>query len=147
MPLLDDLYSLQRARKVTLDPFVYSAVFNPLAAGATTPVNTSIQADSDFVIRYVNLAAFDLALNFIPAPDLVMTLFDSGSGRNFQDQPIHVANWTGGRNNGGAGPFIWPEPKLVSGSSVITTTLTNLTAVAQRVDVAFVGFKVFSFRD
>lgn len=146
MPLMDDLYARQRAREIELDPFVYSALFNPLAANATTPVNTSIQADSAFVIRYVNATAFDLQFNQIPVPHATMTLFDSGSGRNLQDQPIHLGNWTGGRNNGGAQPFIWPEPKLISGSSVIVTTLANLTPTAMRIDVAFVGFKVFKFR-
>lgn len=145
MPLLDDVYLLQRQGKAELDPFTYTALFQPLAANATTPVNTSVQADSDFVIRYVQLTAFDVGGNFVPVPNVTMSLFDSGSGRNFQDQPVHVGNWAGGRDNGGAAPFVWPEPKLISGSSVIVTTLTNRTAVALTIDVAFVGFKVFYF--
>jgi len=143
--LLDKLYALQRNDEAELDPFAYTALFNPLGAGATTPVNTSVQADSDFVIRYVQLTAVDLAGNFIPAPNLTMTLFDTGSGRQFQDQPVHVGNYAGGRSGGGALPFIWPEPKLISGNGVIITTLTNLSAVAMRVDVAFIGSKVFYF--
>lgn len=145
MPLLDDLYARQRAREIDFDPFVYSALFNPLGANATTPVNTSVQSDSAFVIRYVNLTAFDLQNNFIPVPHVTMQLFDSGSGRNLQDQPIHVGNWAGGRDGGGAQPFIWPEPKLINGGSNLVTTLANLTAVQMRIDVAFVGFKVFKF--
>lgn len=143
--LLDDLYALQRARKAEMDPFTYSVPALAVAALATVPANTSVQADSDFVIRYVNLTAFDAAGNFVPNPNITLSLFDSGSGRNFQDNPILAGNYAGGRSNGGALPFIWPEPKLVSGSSVVVSTITNRSAIALVVDVAFVGSKVFYF--
>jgi hypothetical protein len=149
MPLLEDLYAKQRARELELDHFIYTSIFGSVAAGATVPNNTSIQADSDFVIRYVNITAHPAGpVVSTVVPELLISLFDSGSGRNLQDAPVHIANICGGMPNvGGILPGILPEPKLISGSAVLTTTLQNIGTVAfVRVDVAFIGEKVFYFR-
>lgn len=149
MPLLEDLYAKQRARELEMDHFIYTAVFGAIAAGGTVPQNTSIQADSDFVIRYINITAHPTGpIVSTVVPELLISLFDSGSGRNLQDNPVHIANFCGGMPNvGGSLPGILPEPKLISGSAVLTTTLQNIGTVAfVRVDVSFVGEKVFYFR-
>lgn len=139
--LLDDLLQAARAGKVELDPFTYSAQF-PIATfvgGATIPVNISINADSDFVLRYSNLASFSAAGTPVVTPDYTITLFDTGSGRNLQDQALHVSTVTGS----GILPYIWPEPKLIKANSTLVVTLTNLTAVAALTYVSLIGFKVF----
>lgn len=149
MPLLEDLYARQRARELELDYFCYSASFGSMAPAATVPVNISIQADSDFVIRYMS-SAHRLAAGTIQAsPAMLVSLFDSGSGRNFQDQPLDLATLMGGQATpGGSLPYILPEPKLISGGSVITITLTNfdtgITFATNRITLH--GEKVFYFR-
>jgi hypothetical protein len=148
MPLLEDLYRQQRAREVEFDPFNYSVQFTDLEAGGTVPGSTSIQADSAFVLRYLQLVAFTNCATFLAAPNLRMSLFDTGSGRNLQDQATHVLAITGGRGDDYANqPFIFAEPKLFSASATIQTTLTNLSnATIGQIDVVFHGFKVFKFR-
>jgi hypothetical protein len=139
--LLDDVLAASRAGKVEIDPFNYSAIF-PLAtftAGAVVPVNIPITSDSDFVCRYTNLAAFSAPGVPVVLPDYTLTLFDTGSGRSMQDQAMHVSLVTGNGNL----PYIWPEPKLIKGSSVLVVTLANLTAVAALAYVLLGGFKIF----
>jgi hypothetical protein len=138
--LLDDILAANRQGKVELDPFTYSVNFITLAASVATPGNIPINADSDFVIRYSMISVFQPIGTPIASPDLLITIFDTGSGRNLQDQAQHVTNVMGTAQR----PYIWPEPKLVAGSSVLTVTLTNNTAgTFARVDVALGGFKVF----
>jgi hypothetical protein len=139
--LLDDLLQASRAGKIELDPFTYSAQFpiTTFIGGATVPINISINADSDFVIRYTNLAAWSAAGVPVVTPDYTLIFFDTGSGRNLQDQAIHVATVTGT----GQLPFIWPEPKLIKGNSTLVVTLTNLTAIPALAYVTLSGFKVF----
>lgn len=140
--LLDQLFSASRTRHVELDPFTYTAIFNTLGASATASVDIAINADSDFVVRYINLTSYSAAGTIVADPDYLLTLFDSGSGRNLQDANVHVRNITGN----GQRPFIWPEPRLIKASSSFRVTLQNLTATAARVDVALIGFKVFYFQ-
>lgn len=140
--LLEELYLLSRQGAVELDPFTYTATWNTLAASAAgTAVNISINADSDFVIRYGMLSAYSAAGVLVEDPDYLIRIFDTGAGRNFEDAQAHVRNYFGTAQR----PFVWPEPKLVRGSSVLTLTLTNNTATAARVDVSFGGLKVFKF--
>jgi hypothetical protein len=140
--LLDDLLAASRSGKVEIDPFDYSAFF-PIATfvgGATNiPINTPINADSDFVVRYVNIAAFSAVGVPVATPDYLVQFVDTGSGRNLQDNPQHVLNIMGTAQL----PFIWPEPKLLKGNSVLQTLLTNRTIVAADVFITFCGFKVF----
>lgn len=149
MPILEDLYARQRARELELDHFFYSASFGSIAPAATTPVNTSIQADSDFLVRYITSAHRLAAGTISPSPALLISFSDTGSGRNWQDQPLDLCTVCGGNATpNGSLVYILPEPKLISGGSVITTTLTNfdtgITFATNR--VTFHGEKIFYFR-
>lgn len=140
--LLDDLLAQSRGGKISLEPFEYSAVF-PIAtfvAGATISININIQNDSDFVWRYTTLAAFTAPNVPQVAPDYTVSFFDTGSGRNLQDQAIHVSCVTGTAQL----PFILPEPKRISSGSVLVVTLTNVGGVAALAQVVLGGMKVYS---
>lgn len=129
-----------RARKIYLDSFTFNAVFLTLTASGTTPFTIPIQADSDFFWEATNLTCFTSAGVFDPNPDLLIAFTDIGSGRNLQDQPMHVFNVTGN----GSWPFILPEPKILIGNGGVTINLTNNTVVAKgRVDIALIGAKIF----
>lgn len=141
--ILDQISAAQRARKLEADSFIYTATWAPLAGSASTVVNVPIQSDSDFLMIKTHLVAYSGAGVLLVDPDLLISFFDTGSGRSFQDAAVHV------HNNMGFDAFhcfYWPEPKLVKGGSVLSITLTNNTAVAVgRVDVALAGFKIFYY--
>lgn len=141
--LLDDLLAQSRGGRISMEPFTYSAVF-PIAlfvAGATVPININIQNDSDFIWRYTTLSAYTAANVPQVAPDYTVSFFDTGSGRNMQDQAIHVSCCTGTALL----PYILPEPKRIAAASVLTVTLTNVVGgVAALVTVVLGGFKVFA---
>lgn len=155
MPLLERLYDLERAQKVSIVPFFYSTQFinSVVAAGTTVAQNIGIQSDSHFVVRYVNLTVYDSPniLVFTGLAALTINLFDTGSGRTLTDNPQAIQNLTGGAMGtaggpGGNGPFILPEPWLCRAGGQVQVSLTNLgTLTFPRVDVSLVGFKVFNF--
>jgi len=128
-----------QAGRIYLDYFVYSTVFNVLGAGGVITQQVPITADSDFVLDALNLVAYSAVGILVVNPDYQLSLVDTGSGRNLQDAPIHVNNITGT----GQFPYILPECKIFAGSSNISITLQNNTAVAAKVDIALIGRKCF----
>lgn len=131
----------QRARHIELDLFTYNAIF-PIAAfvgAATITIQIPITSDSDFVLDCLNLVSYTAVGVLNPNPDYQIFLVDSGSGRNLMDVPVHVNNYSGT----GQLPFYLPEPKLFKGAATIGVTLVNNTAVAAKVDVSFIGRKIF----
>lgn len=153
MPLLEDLYAKQRARQIELLPFFYSAAFqnSTVAAGTTVTVTTGIQSDSHFVVRYWSITAYN-SNPFVVAtatPPLLISFFDTGSGRQLLDNPQPVQNLCGGvaaAAGTGALPFILPEPWLVRAGAVIQTSLQNLGLLTYpTVIVSLSGMKVFKF--
>lgn len=153
MPLLEDLYAKQRARQVELLPFFYSTSNTSLVGSpSTTSTSISIQADSHFVARYINLTAFTGAANAqvvaATIPPLLIQFLDTGSGRTLFDNAQPIQNVTGGNGNtlGGSQPFIMPEPWLIRASGSVQVTLTNIGATTfTRIDTSLCGFKVFRF--
>jgi hypothetical protein len=139
--LLDEILTAERAGRIKLEPFTYSAQF-PIAAflaGATLGINVNIQADSDFVWRYTTLVAFSAAGVLVVAPDYTIAFSDTGAGRNMQDQAIHVACCTGTAQL----PYILPEPKRLAAASVLIVTMTNIGGPAALAYVTLGGFKVY----
>jgi hypothetical protein len=142
--LLDDLLLESRAGKIQLEGFTYSAQF-PIATfigGAVLPVQVPINNDSDFIWRYTTLAAYTAANVPQVDPDYLISFFDNASGRNMQDQPIHVSCVTGTAQM----PYILPEPKRIASGAVLTVTLNNIGGVAANAYVTLCGFKVFNLQ-
>jgi len=152
MPLLEDLYAQQRARKIELAPFHYSANFlaSVIGSGITSTVNTNIQSDSHFVVRYINMTATTAGeVVAVATAPLLVSFFDTGSGRTLFDVPQPVQNVCGGvAAAAGMGnlPFIMPEPWLVrAGGTVQTTVVNSGTTTFISVRFSLIGFKVFKF--
>jgi hypothetical protein len=156
MPLLEDLYNKERAGLADLDPFVYNATsfaFNAGTAGLTAQSQIQVDADSDFVVRYINFAGWVAGADPLggsssaPAPFLIQ-IQDTGSGRNWSNNPVPVAAYCGGSIAvGGFLPAILPEPRMVVGSAIININLTIMNAALfPRLDISFVGEKVFYFK-
>jgi len=137
--LLNQILAMARAGQIETEGFFLPFAWNTLLANATTQVIQTVQSDADFVIMQSSLCAYQAAGIIVPNPDILMTILDTGTGRQLQSGPFHVNTATG---TGGL-PFKWPEPKLCKAGGTIQVTLQNLTAVAMRVDLTFHGFKVF----
>jgi len=126
------------------DFFVYTAEFLPLAAGATTPFETAIQADSDFLAVAGVRNILTTAAPPVAVADSLQTcqLIDTGSGRTLSDRAVPLDNWFGTAQL----PTYWPQPKLFRASSTITLTITNLDGTnAFSIRVAYLGFKIFGY--
>jgi hypothetical protein len=137
--LLDKISRAYNLNQCDPDFFTYDAFWNPLGANANVTVNVPVQADSDFVLRALALESYSAVGVLVVAPDYLITIFDSGSGRALMNQPVHVGNITGSAQL----PFILPEAKLIAAASIIQVTLLNNTAVAAVVHVDLIGFKLF----
>lgn len=134
--------------KLTKDGFVYVAEWvgaTVLGAGATVPVQVQIQADSYFetVLLTGNVSSTDNTTTpSVANPPILVSMLDSGSGRQLQSNPALWGNIMGTAQLPGFLPF----PKLLAPSATLTITLQNLDGVnARNVRIALVGFKVFGF--
>lgn len=143
MYLKERLYQAALAKKIVLDHFTYVATWAPLPLSAAVPVIIPISSDSDFAWMETTGVAYRGVNNLDPAPDLLLQFSDTGSGRNFQDNPIHWSNIVGN----GQWPYVLPEPKLLIGNGSLQINLINNVAVAEtRVDIALIGVKIFYLR-
>jgi hypothetical protein len=142
MPLMDEIKAACAAGAIEIESFDYTVEFTlaALLAGATITNPINIQNDSDFVVRQGQYTVWSAATVFVVNPDINISLFDTGSGRNWQDVPLPILNKFGTAQL----PFLWPEPKLVKGGSVIQITATNRHAIALQAYLTLSGFKVFS---
>ncbi|MGH7177673.1 MAG: hypothetical protein ACREJC_09860 [Tepidisphaeraceae bacterium] len=133
-----------RMRERARDFFAYTIDFIPLAATTTTVQEVNIQSDSDFIIGAAVAVVTDTAnttrLAFVPE---LVQLFSAASGRNLFSGATHFENVFGTAQE----PAIWPIPKLLAAGSTFSAQLQNLEATARNVRLAFLGFKVFAYRD
>jgi hypothetical protein len=129
--------------------FVYSAQFlagTAQALIATTgqaTQQTSIDADSDFIVQMMQLSVRDNAGANVVAPNMSILIIAAGSGRQIMDTAVPVTNICG--NFGAAQvPSVMTFPRLFGAKGTVTTQMFNREAFAPlRVEVNYVGFKVF----
>lgn len=129
-----------------LDPFTFVINFLPLAASDTATDDFITQADSGFAIcktSYTvasNVNVFVANISDTPkyAP-FVITLSDSGSGRDLSNAPVSINTYFGT----GERPYIWPIPKILDPNSTFTVRIQNLVATAFNVRLSFHGYKIF----
>jgi hypothetical protein len=139
--------SASQARKAyTLDPFTFVISFLPLAASASSDGQFITQADSGFAIVKTAFTisdssnVYDSDISDTPkyAPQ-VITLSDSGSGRDLSNAPVSINNYFGT----GQEPFLWCRAKILDPNSTFTAKIQNLVATAFNIRLAFHGFKIF----
>lgn len=146
---------ISRAKKLfTLDPFTFGINFLPLAASNTATNNFITQADSGFAIVKTSFTIADeanvLIANISDTPKYapqIVTLSDSGSGRDLSNTPISINTYFGS----GERPFLWCRAKILDPNSTFTARIQNLVATAFNIRLSFHGFKIFGdvgyFRD
>jgi len=139
--------SVSRTQKMfTLDPFTFGINFLPIAASNSATDQFITQADSGFAIVKTGFTISDAAnvsiANISDTPrfaPIVLTLSDSGSGRDLSNTPISIGTYFGD----GKEPFIWSRPKVLDPNSTFTARIQNLVATAFNVRLSFHGFKIF----
>jgi hypothetical protein len=138
---MQDLAIQYQSGAIKVFQFFYNAIFpiTQLLANTAITIPIQIQADSDFVVRKSMVMAFSAPGVPIPNPDFLISMYDTGSGKNWQDVPFTVNNSMGTAQL----PFLWPEPQRVSANSTINVTLTNNLAIAALAYVTLSGMKVY----
>jgi len=147
----------QAQKRYWLDPFIFSINYlnansTQLAASSNRTGNFITQNDSAFVICKTAYVATDTSNAAIASVQpfgsgassttftpITITINDSGSGRSYMDTPVPIDTVFGTAQL----PFVWPIPKVVDPASSVQATLTNLSATAMNVRLAFIGYKVF----
>jgi len=130
------------------DFFIYSTpVIASLANGAQTQVSINFEADTQFTV--VKTAYFcDIAGAVQTAasrviPLVLVSMTDSGSGRNLQNAPIPLDVLAGT----GELPMIWPVPRQFAPNSTLSFTFENYSAgtTYENIRLCLLGFKTFKF--
>lgn len=125
-----------------LDPFTFSLNYTPATLSTTTNQTFLVQADSAFSLvkmTAVVTATDNTTFQTTGAWPFLVTLSDSGSGRDLMDTGVHLYNLFGSAER----PFILPKPKLFDPNSTITGKLQNLSGTSYNVRLSFHGFKIF----
>lgn len=136
----------QVTKRFQLDPFVFGINFLPLPASGTATGQFITQADSGFAICKTSctvasdVSVFVANVSDIPrfAPQII-TLSDSGSGRDLSNTPIALETQFGT----GEWPVIWAKAKVLDPNSTFTARIQNLVATAFNIRLSFIGYKIF----
>lgn len=131
-------------KNILRDPFIYTALFTGLAAGANQTFNVNIAADADFQIQaltyHANIANAAQTDSTFTYPLVTLLLTDSGSGRQLMDSDVSLPAMGGN----GQFPFILPTPKIMAARSTLVVKATNYDAAATyNLRVYFIGSKLF----
>lgn len=129
---------------IAKDFFIYELDISALAAGSSTSVNISVQADSDFVLQKLGYAA-DIAAaaqtdSTRVLPLCTMLITDTGSGRQLMNSAVPVSAFIGD----GRLPFILPQPKLFLSRTTINFNIANYSAATTyNLRFSLIGMKIF----
>lgn len=134
------------------DWFVFNADFSAstavLAASAVAQESSfQVQNDSDFLVLAISAV---VATNATPPIEqafrqITIQIRDTGSSANWFDRGTALDN-IAGKMNSGAGGVQRGElehPRFIPAASQVTVQLTNLTATAWQVWLAFRGAKIY----
>jgi hypothetical protein len=115
-------------RALLLTPYGYNLTFSSLAAGATATQTLNIAANADFIALVVhhraNVAAAGQNVSTKVAPLARVLITDSGSNEQFTNSAVDLENYS---TNGNIINTL-PYPRIVSGRSTLTVTLSSFEA-------------------
>jgi hypothetical protein len=123
------------------DPFVYNIVIT-VGATTTNTGTTQIQNDSDFVWTQGVVVVTDTpGTTFTTATTIpaLVSLTDSASGRQLQDQATHMSAWFGTAQL----PFFLQMPKIFRAGGQVSALVQNQSAGTLVFRLSFHGFKCF----
>jgi hypothetical protein len=133
-------------RALLLTPYGYNLTFAALAAGASASQTLNIAANADFIALTVhhraNVAAAAQNVSTKTAPLVRMLVTDSGSNEQFTNSAVDLENYSTNGNIINSLPY----PRIISGRSTLTVTLTNFDAASTyNIDVFFEGVLVRAY--
>jgi hypothetical protein len=113
-----------------------------LAASSSLELQLQVGSAGDFLVLGQNLVAKQSS-SLVASPELLVNLVSGGSDRQILNQPTHVGNIFG-NYNGTKVPAAAPFPKLLQANSILSVTLTNLTATKfDYIYMTFTGFRIY----
>lgn len=133
-------------RALLLTPYGYNLTFTGLAAGATASQTLNIAANADFIAltlhHRANVAAAAQNVSTKVAPLARILVTDSGSNEQFTNTAVDLENYS---TNGNIINTL-PYPRIISGRSTLTVSMTNFDAAATyNIDVFFEGVLVRAY--
>jgi hypothetical protein len=133
-------------RALLLTPYGYNLTFSSLAAGASATQTLNIAANADFIALVIhhraNVAAAAQNVSTKSAPLVRMLVTDSGSNEQFTNSAVDLENYS---TNGNIINTL-PYPRIISGRSTLTVTLSSFEASQTlNVDVFFEGVLVRAY--
>lgn len=111
-------------------PYTYTTGLISIAGNQSASVNINIQIDSHFLVEKL------IAVRTGPA---LITLKESGIGRQWMNVPTHIDNIFGNSQY----PNILPAPRLVQRGSSLNITIQNLMSGTNEITLMFDGLKLF----
>lgn len=133
-------------RPLLLTPYGYNLTFTALAPGASATQTLNIAANADFIAltlhHRANVAAAAQNVSTKTAPLARILVTDSGSNEQFTNSAVDLENFS---TNGNIINTL-PYPRIISGRSTLTVSLTNYDAAATYdIDVFFEGVLVRAY--
>ena len=123
--------------------YSYSLAVTGLAAGATLIDNTTIEANSDFILTkmtaFADIAGAAQTSDTRVVPLVTIQLTDTGSSFNLFDEPQAISNLTGI----GSIPFILPLAYRFARNATLRCEFVNFSAATtyDNVQISLVGFR------
>ena len=137
-----------QGKTLLITPYGYTASFAALAQNATQTVIVNIAANADFIALGVSHRAQIGAAQTVStktAPFTRLLITDSGSNEQFTAQAVDLENYS----TNGVGYKALDYPRIVSGRSTLTFSLTNYAPTAETytsIDVFLHGVLVRAYQ-
>jgi hypothetical protein len=133
-------------RPLLLTPYGYNLTFTALAAGTSATQTLNIAANADFIAltlhHRANVAAAAQNVSTKTAPLARILITDSGSNEQFTNTAVDLENYS---TNGNIINTL-PYPRIISGRSTLTMTLSNFDAASTyNIDVFIEGVLVRAY--
>ena len=130
-----------------LSYYVYTLTIDSLIAGASDTDTINIESDSQFVwtktAYFVDVAGADQTDSTRVVPLINCQLTDSGSARQFFDEPQPINSIAGQGNI----PFILPAPFIFKNNANINASFTNFNAATTYANLrlSLHGYRVYQY--
>jgi hypothetical protein len=111
-------------------PYTYSTGSFVVGANQSASININIQIDSHFLVEKL------MAVRSGPA---LVTLKESGIGRQWMNTPVHIDNLFGNSQF----PNILPAPRIVARGSSLNITIQDISGSSNTIELLFDGLKLF----
>ncbi len=117
----------------------------PAAAGGQSVGNFLVDTSSPFVLvsstYQADVAGAAVTVSTRPAPNVVITIQDQSSNRNWMNGPVPIPSLFGI----GTLPYFWPQPRLLPGNTNVQMTLTNYDAASvPNIRLSFHGYRLYA---